>query len=243
LLYRWKEPYHPLPVRVIQTPPHGCASGQPPQDVVAGLPTGPRDHPFDFCGHIRRLAGDIVRRCPELNHIEPARLLIAATQARSAHPHGLQARMTPLRFANGSLTCRRRGVTYQVQRYFLDKHEFLYLMTFCLPRFLDQTFDGKFITLFHELFHISPEFDGDLRHHEGRYALHSRSQKRYDEHMAALARLYLAQQPDPTLFAFLRLDFGQLQRRHGQVVAVVVPRPKVIQLENQAAAARRVHAG
>jgi len=95
-------------------------------------------------------------------------------------------------------------------------------MTFCLPRFLDQSFDDKFITLFHELFHIGTAFDGDLRRHDGRYALHSHSQKRYDEQMAALARDYLAGQPDPTLHAFLRLDFAQLQRRHGSVEAVVV---------------------
>ncbi len=51
----------------------------------------------------------------------------------------------------------------------------LYLVTFCLPRFLDQDFDDKFITLFHELYHISPRFEGDLRRHEGRCALHSHS--------------------------------------------------------------------
>src|SRR5205085_898866 len=138
----------------------------------------------------------------------------------------------------GSLTRQRRGITYQVQRYFLENREFLYLMTFCLPRFLDQVFDDKFITLFHELFHISPACDGDLRSHGGRYALHSHSQKRYDERMAALARAYLAGRPDPTLHAFLQLDFAQLQRRHGSVVAVVVPRPKVVPLEKQTAAAR-----
>src|SRR5206468_1851711 len=82
---------------------------------------------------------------------------------------GLQARVTPLRFAHGALVRRRRGVSFQVQRYFVDGAEMLYLVTFCLPRFLDQTFDDKFITLFHELFHISPAFDGDLRRHGGRY--------------------------------------------------------------------------
>ena len=108
-----------------------------------------------------------------------------------------------------------------------------------LPKNLDQGCDDKFITLFHELFHISPACDGDLRRHVGRYALHSHSQKRYDEHMAELAREYLDSRPDPSLHAFLQLDFAQLKRRHGSVLAVVVPRPKVIPLEDQSAAARR----
>jgi hypothetical protein len=126
------------------------------------------------------------------------------------------------------LTRRRRGVIYQVQRYFVDSRDLLYIVTFCLPRFLDLDFDEKFVTIFHELYHISPTFDGDLRRHGGRYCVHSRSQRQYDNHMAHLARVYLAGGADPALHAFLRLNFTQLQERHGSVVGIVVPRPKII---------------
>jgi hypothetical protein len=119
---------------------------------------------------------------------------------------------------------------------FVGGREMLYLMTFCLPRFLNQAFDDKFVTLFHELFHIGPAFDGDLRRHAGRYAVHSGSQRRYDEHMAELARAYLAAGPDPDLHAFLRLNFAQLRARHGSVVGVVVPRPKLVPVPEAAAA-------
>ena len=104
----------------------------------------------------------------------------------------------------------------------------LYLVTFCLPRFLEQKFDDKLITLFHELYHIGAAFDGDLRRHEGRYAYHSHSKCRYDAHMAQLARAYLSNGADQPLFSFLRLDFGQLEHRHGSVVGVVVPRPRLL---------------
>ena len=120
-----------------------------------------------------------------------------------------------------------------MQRYFVDGREMLYLVTFCLPRFLDQDFDDKFITLFHELYHISPAFDGDLRRHDGRYAMHSHSKREYDAHMAELARAYLAGGADPALHAFLRLDFAQLQHRHGSVVGVVVPRPRLLPLAEE----------
>jgi predicted metallopeptidase len=206
--------------------------------MAPGLPTGPLGLPFDFTRHIRRLCDDVVIRCDELAHIDVSRLLIAITQARSSKPYGLQARVTPLRFQGGRLTRRRRGVIYQVQRYFLDSREFLYLVTFCLPRFLDQTFDDKLITLFHELYHIGPAFDGDLRRHQGRYALHTGSQKCYDQHMAKLKRQYLTRRPDPALFAFLHLDFGQLRHKHGSVAGVVVPRPKLIPLQNNETAQR-----
>jgi hypothetical protein len=198
------------------------------------LPTGRAGELFDFSAHIRRLCRDVVARTPELGHIDASRLLFGMTQARSGRSYGLQARVTPLRFRGGSLTRRRRGVCYQVQRYYVDGREMLYLVTFCLPRFLDQAFDDKFITLFHELYHISPAFEGDLRRHEGRYELHSRSKREYDAHMADLARAYLSNGADRDLHAFLRMDFAQLRHRHGGVVGVVVPRPRLVPLPNGA---------
>ena len=48
--------------------------------------------------------------------------------------------------------------------------------------------------------------------------------------MSALAREYLAGKPDPELHAFMRLNFDQLIARHGSVVGVGVPRPKLIPL-------------
>jgi hypothetical protein len=174
------------------------------------------------------LLSDIVCRCDALGHVQVPHVLIAVTQARNGHAHGLQARVTPLRFQGGRLVRERRGTAYQVQRYFVADQEILYLMTFCLPRFLNQDFDSKFITLFHELYHIGPSFDGDLRRHDGRYALHSHSQRGYDRHMAHLARAYLASRPDPDLHAFLRLDSAQLRMRHGSIEGVMVPRPKII---------------
>jgi predicted metallopeptidase len=172
----------------------------------------------------------MARRSDCLRHIDVERLLWGVTVARNRRVYGLQARVTPLRFPRGQLTRQRRGVTFQVQRYFVGATEFLYLVTFCLPRFLDQDFDDKFVTLFHELYHISPAFDGDLRRHHGRYSVHSHSQRDYDAHMAALAREYLAGRPDPALHGFLRLNFAQLALRHGGVRGVALPRPKMVPL-------------
>jgi len=135
-----------------------------------------------------------------------------------------------MRFRNGALTRRHGRTDYQVQRFRVDGREILYVMTFCLPRFLDLDFDEKLITLFHELYHIGLEFDGDLRRHNGRYNVHSHSKKDYDKHMGQLARQYLSQGADDSLHAFLRLNFAQLLDRHGEVVGVVVPRPKLLPL-------------
>src|SRR5262249_4969865 len=170
LILHWHE-RHPLPVRCLRISRRPRASLETPPYWR----TGPLGQAFDFCGHLRRLVADIVQRCDALRHIQVERVLIGMTRARTYNGHGLQARLTPLRFAHGRLFRRRRSVTYQVQRYFVGRTEMLYIMAFCLPRFLDQDFEGKFVTLFHELYHIGPAFDGDMRRHHGRYTVHSHS--------------------------------------------------------------------
>lgn len=231
--FHWKHPDQPLPRLVVRQPsrtrPRTIGLEAPPW-----IPSGPPDEPFDFSAAISRLCGDIAQRCAELKHIDSSRMLVGITQARGPHRHGLQARVTPLRFHNGVLTRQRDGVRYRVQRYFVNGQEMLYLVTFCLPRFLEQDFDDKFITLFHELFHISPAFEGDLRRMNGRCALHSYSKRAYDRHMAALARAYLASVPDPSLYGFLRLDFAQLRHRHGSVIGAHVPRPRLLPMHEDA---------
>lgn len=226
---RWGEPHDPVPVQAVRRVGKPVVLG-PTEAAPPWLPTGPEAKPFDFCAHVRRLADDVVRRCTQLVHVRTAQVLFAFTQARNGRQTGLQARVTPLRFAGGYAVRRHRGVRYQVQRWFIAGSELLYLMTFCLPRFLNQSFDDKFVTLFHELFHIGPKFDGDLRRHAGRCAMHTHSRRAYDERMAELARSYLASGPDPNLHAFFRLNFAQLCQRHGSVVGVCVPRPKIVAL-------------
>jgi hypothetical protein len=226
LVLSFAGPKNPLPLRPVR--PIERRAPVLSSDAPPWFESGAAGEPFDFCHHVQRLCGDIAACCDSLQHVDVSRLLFAFTQARSGRTHGLQARVTPLRFRAGALTRRRRGVLYQVQRYLVEAREILYLVTFCLPRFLDLDFDEKFITLFHELYHISPEFDGDLRRHGGRCTLHSHSQRLYDRHMAGLAREYLASKPDPRLHGFLRLNFAQLIQRHGSVIGAVVPRPKMV---------------
>lgn len=241
-MLHWQEPDHPLPLRTIRVPAGGRGRTAA-TDAPAWLRTGPTNQPFDFCGHIRRLCTDMIRHSDTLRHIDVSRLLFGVLQARSGRRHGLQARVTPLRCHGGALTRRRRDVPYQVQRFFVNGREMLYLVTFCLPRFLDQDFDDKFITLFHELYHISPTFDGDLRRHDGRCALHTHSKRLYDSHMAELAHGYLSNGADRSLHEFLRLNFAQLQQRHGSVIGVTAPRPRLIPVVGPRDAAMKVEAG
>ena len=222
----------PVPLRLVR--PRGwrqrCVA--PPTRLAVGTATnGTLQQPFHFSHHMLRLCEDIVSRCSALHHVNMRQILIGITQARHGRRCGLQARVTPMRFRGGSLFQVRHGRLYQIQRYWVGGVETLYLLTFCLPRFMDQSFEEKLVTIFHELYHVAPEFNGDLRRHAGRYDLHTRRQKDFDHHMAKLAHEYLRNGADRSLSEFLRFRFRELHARYGQVVGYCPAIPKLIPVD------------
>lgn len=184
---------------------------------------------FDFTSQMRLLCGDMIARTPELAHVDLARVAVTFSQARKGVSWGMYASLTPLRFQGGALTTVRRGRQYQVQR-IVDQQgqEMLYLLSFYLPRFMNLDFREKLITVFHELWHIGPQFDGDLRRHAGRCFAHTHSQAEYDREMGNLTDRWLALSPCPSLWRFLEHDFPQLQAASGPIYGLRVKRPKLV---------------
>lgn len=190
-------------------------------------------HPgFDFTLHMRRLCHDMVERLPELGHIDLSRVAVSFCQTRKAALHGVFASLTPLRFAGGRLETVRRGKRFGIQRlHDSSGHEMLYILTFYLPRFLDLEFREKLATVIHELWHVGPRFDGDLRRFSGRCYAHSGSKKKYDAQVDRLTDRWLALNPPVVLYDFLHSDFRTLAERHGKVFGITIPAPKLIPLE------------
>ena len=187
------------------------------------------DGGFDFTLHMRRLCADLCARLPEFAHVDMTRVAIRFCQARKAVRHGLQATLTPLRFADGALTTHRGGRYWRVERlYDASGREMLYLLSFYLPRFQERSFEEKLATVVHELWHIGPRFDGDLRRHEGRCWAHGHSQAKYNAEARQLALKWLSLAPPPQMHQFLRLRFSELAQRHGRVFGQKIPTPKLI---------------
>src|SRR5262245_66484220 len=72
-------------IRLLNPPPEHCV------------------RPFDFGRAMSALCEDIIRRTPLLAHVDLSRLLFSIALARNGRRHGLQARVTPLRFVGGAL--------------------------------------------------------------------------------------------------------------------------------------------
>lgn len=204
-------------------------------DRVPHRRRSPTPSGFDFTLHMRRLCEALVRDLEELAHIDLDRVAICFSRARKRVPYGIWASLTPLRFAGGALTTRRGRQTWTIQRlYGVDGQEMLYILRFYLPRFFDQSLDEKLNTVIHELWHIGPDFDGDLRRHDGRCYAHGSSQKQYDAQIDRLVRKWLAGGPDPLLYDFLSGSMEALIARHGGLHGLHVARPRLIPMPRAA---------
>lgn len=189
---------------------------------------------FNFTLAMHRLCEDVCERMDEFRHIHMPQIAVTFAQTRSRVSHGMQAKLTPLRFESGSLTTFRHGRTWAVQKLLCGEQEMLYILTFYLPRFLQHDFREKMITVLHELYHISPEFNGDIRRHSGRYHVHSHSQKEYDRQMGVLVDAYMRTRPDPEVYGFLSHNYKSLSTKYGGVVGMKVAIPKLIPLSKTA---------
>ena len=184
---------------------------------------------FDFTFHVGRLCEDLSSRLPELAHVEMSRVAIRFCQARKAVSHGVQATLTPLRFAGGSTSTVRAGRRYSIERVFGPTgEEMLYMLSFYLPRFLNLPFAEKLATVIHELWHISPNFDGDLRRFSGRCYAHGHREEDYHAAMGQLAAHWLALSPPEEVYHFLHYNFRQLREHYGAVYGTRIATPRLI---------------
>jgi predicted metallopeptidase len=184
---------------------------------------------FDFTLHLRRLCDDMVRRLPELHHVDLTRVAMSFRQTRKPVAHGHYASLTPLRFADGHTETVRRGRKWGIQRVVdASGREMLYILNVYLPRFMDLPLREKLTTVLHELWHIGPRFDGDLRRFRGRCYAHSGSQKRYDAQMERLAARWLSLGPPEAVYDFLRHDMPGLVARYRRIFGQRVRAPKLL---------------
>jgi hypothetical protein len=193
------------------------------------LPAGFGNTAFDVTAAVRQLSLDLCTRLDELRHIDVARIVFRLCQTRRAGQYGVQATMTPLRFRNGVETTTRRGGAWRIHPLPVDAagQPALYLLSLYVPRFLDLPREEKAAVVLHELWHASPQFDGDLRRFGRGNRFHGRGCDHFHAEMRLLAKRWAAVTP-PDAFPWLSDDFAALRARHGRIFGGRFPTPRLV---------------
>ncbi|MCB9895987.1 MAG: hypothetical protein H6839_16255 [Planctomycetes bacterium] len=188
---------------------------------------------YNLTDDVSLLVHLLVKRVDRLAHIRAGQVIHGVSQARTRSRYGVYAQCHGLRFKHGKREQKTRdGHAWQWPIIKVRGQEILYYITYFLPRFLDQPARERLHTLLHELYHISPKFNGDLRRFPGRNEFHGNKHADFDGVVDLIledARPHV----DVERFPFLVLSFDQLVERYGGVVGNKLKRfhPKKIRLE------------
>ena len=134
---------------------------------------------------------DLAVRSPEFAHLVAARVLVVAGEAR----RGSRGSVKPLAFARAK-SRDHSGVRKPVVR--VDGRRMLYCVTLRPLFFRDSRPEQRIETLLHELYHVSPAFDGTL----DPARRHARLGGKFSRRFRPLLRRYLRDCPPDVLAPF-----------------------------------------
>ncbi|RJP18261.1 MAG: hypothetical protein C4520_14780 [Candidatus Abyssobacteria bacterium SURF_5] len=184
---------------------------------------------YNFSFHMKQLIKDISRSCRELRHIDSKKLLVAISHSRNNKKYGLQAKLVPLKFQGGRRVIRASGDWYcKMPPLKYEGEDILYVIYFCLPRFQNLDFKEKLTIVFHELYHINPMFNGDIRRFPGKFYQHTRSEKEYDQTVQTLSQNYIRTTRRKWLTNFLLYSHDELRRKYGDITGLNLRLPEPI---------------
>lgn len=176
------------------------------------------------------LVEDIVKTLPVFDHICTKNIFVAVSPSNGSS-NGVVAKLRPLRFEGGWRTKTVRGIEYLIPEININSNYILYVVYFHLPRFLNHgSHKNKVSTVIHELYHISPLFNGDVRRLAEKNYAHGNSKKSYERIIDYYTDKYINSTKHPELSVFLKYDYSELKHRAGAVYGdmIRIPRAKPV---------------
>lgn len=171
---------------------------------AGGHPAGRRVMRPNFSRAVRLLIREIARRLPEFSKVRSENILVIAGEARRAS----RATIRPTRFQD-TATLRSKDGRLRKPRLTFRGRKILYVLTLRPLFFRTGGVEKRIETIIHELFHLSPAFDGTLAS-ERRHAVMDAAA--FEAALRPLVKRFLAECPQEHLdrFAFN----GEVRVRH-----------------------------
>ncbi len=172
---------------------------------------------FDFTGNMALLVDDIINTHPFFKHIRIENILVAISPS-NGNRNGVVAKLRPMLFEGGSKTKVVRGIEYAAPEVIINGINILYIVYFHLPRYLNHgNQKTKLATVIHELHHVSPLFNGDIRRYSGKNYAHGNSRKDFDDLISIYTDEYISDTIHPKLSIFLKYRYDELKRKYGAI--------------------------
>lgn len=158
------------------------------------------------------------------------RILISIAFNRKNSRGFTLAKLVPLRFKDGSNILKYNNKRYTMPRIVNNGISLLYIIYFYSPKFFDLPPIEKLRVIFHELYHISPEFNGDIRRLGRVKAAHGASKKKYNIQFEKELQQFYSTISETQIKYFLDLDTNLLRKNYQNIYCRRMKLPKPIAL-------------
>jgi len=156
---------------------------------------------------------DMIKSTDEFKSFDINKILVCCASNRKDSKGAIYGKLQPLRFKDGSEIIKHNNKYYTIPKIVLNDIEILYVLYLYIPKFFDMTAKDKINVMFHELYHISPEFNGDIRRMSNIKSAHGHSKKSFEEKYIQYASIYFNKINDTPFYTFLQMNFKEIEKQ------------------------------
>ncbi len=191
----------------------------------------PSPEKIDLTENLSRIIREITESVPGFSHIDPSKTLVCLSTNRAGSGGCTFAKVVPSRFKGGAEKILHYGRWFRIPPVIYNGIEQKYIIYFYMPRFFNLPPEEKLRVIFHELYHISPDFNGDIRRLGEVKAAHGHSKKHYDSQFENEKDLFHEKIKGTTMYRFLEYSSSDLMNKFSDIVALRLKVPKPVQVK------------
>ncbi len=160
---------------------------------------------------------EMILRTEEFRGYDINRMLLCCASNRSDSRGGIYGKLVPLKFEDGSDIINFRGRLYTIPKIIHNNIEIRYLIYYYNPKFFDLPAKEKVNVMFHELYHINPDFNGDIRRMGKFKKAHGHSKKSFEKKYLDYSEDFYTFVKDTPYHAFLEMNTKDLKNSFNKI--------------------------
>jgi len=156
---------------------------------------------------------DMINSTDEFKSFDLNKILLCCASNRKDARGAIYGKLLPLRFKDGSEVIKHNNRFYTIPRVKFGNTEILYVIYLYIPKFFNLSARDKVNVMFHELYHINPEFNGDIRRMGKFKAAHGHSRKSFEEKYIEYADVFFEKIQNTPYYNFLQMNSNDIQNQ------------------------------
>ncbi len=155
---------------------------------------------------------DMIKSTDVFKSFDLNKIIVCCASNRKDFRGATYGKLLPLRFKDGSEIIRHNGQIYSIPKVMINGTEILYIIYFYIPKFFNLSVKDKINVMFHELYHINPDFNGDIRRMGEFKSAHGHSRKAFEEKYIEYADSFFYNIESTPYYNFLKMNSDEIKR-------------------------------